>query len=204
MKYQKSACNKLYPIETILCRTCESVKGNAKERLRSDFDRTVNCGLDEISPTVSSNSLSQVPQPSSSLPPSPCSIDASQTPSGCSKPDRIPPKTFFAYARASNLAHNPTVNTGLADLSIIHTCRQKPLEPYIKWLLASCNLIRKLGYQKCLECIFRITTNKRSNQVSRKSTRDDTRKEVRIQKRLNHTEMIYQSREFCDNRTVSK
>ena len=91
---------------------------------------------------------------------------------------------------------NPTVSTGLTDLSIIHTCRPKPLEPYIKRFLTSCNLIRKLGYQKCLEFIFRVTTNKRSNQASSRGTRDDTRKEVRIQKRLNHTEMICQSREL--------
>lgn len=73
------------------------------------------------------------------------------------------------------------------------TCHQKPLEPHAKCVLASGYTIRQAGYQKCLELILRVTTDKRSDQASGGGTGDDTRKKVRIQKCLDYPEMIYAS-----------
>ena len=107
------------------------------------------------------------------------------------------PKTFFAHVKASNLAPVCSSEYGVSrHRHTNHTCRQKPLEPHAEWVLASGYPIRQVGHQKCLELFFRVTTNKRSDQASGGGTRDDTRKEVRIQKRLNYPEMICGSREL--------
>jgi len=120
------------------------------------------------------------------------------------KPDRITPMTFFPHVRASNLAprygHEPRAS---AQVPTDHTCRPKPLEPYAERLLASRYPIRQLGCQKGLEFIFRVATNKRSDQTSSRGTGDDTRKEVRIQKRLDHPEMIYTGCELAARTTNS-
>jgi len=82
---------------------------------------------------------------------------------------------------------------GVPTHSTDHTCRQKPLEPHVERVLASGYPIRQVGYQKCLELIFRVTTNKRGDQAPGGGAGDDTRKEVRVQKRLDYPEVIYTS-----------
>ena len=63
-------------------------------------------------------------------------------------------------------------------------------------ILASSYSISQIGYQKRLELILCVTTNERSDQTSSRGTGDYTWEEVRIQKRLDHPEVIYIGCEF--------
>lgn len=84
-----------------------------------------------------------------------------------------------------------TLGTVFPDGRIDRTCCPKPFEPHAKRFLTSCYSICQFGNQKGLEFIFCVTTHERCNQASSGGTRHDTRKEVRIQERLDHPEMIY-------------
>lgn len=71
----------------------------------------------------------------------------------------------------------------------------------MKRILASSYPISQLRYQKRLELILRVTTNERGDQTSSGGTGDYTWEEVRIQKRLDHPEVIYISRELVAGKT---
>ena len=107
------------------------------------------------------------------------------------KPNKRSSRTFFAHVIESNLAPEGALSNGVSTHVRPRTCCPKPLEPYRKRILASGYPIRKHGYQERLELIFCVTTNERSDQPSSGGTGDDTWEEVRIQKRLDHSEMIY-------------
>ena len=91
----------------------------------------------------------------------------------------------------SNLAPEWDGEHWVSKRSTSPTCCPKPLEPHRKRILASGYPIRQLGHQKRLELIFRVTTNKCSNKASSGGARDDSWEEIRVQKCLDHPEMIY-------------
>ena len=117
-------------------------------------------------------------------------------PSQRAKPDRRSPKTFFAHAIVSNLAPEWGGEHGTSKHPAARTCCPKPPEPHMERILASSYPISQLGYQKRLELILCVTTNERSDQTSSRGTGDYTWEEVRIQKRLDHSEVIYIGCEF--------
>ena len=105
----------------------------------------------------------------------------------------VSPKTFFAHARESNLAPRYGCEHILSTRFNYRTCCPEPLEPHAKRLFASCYSIGQFRNQKRLEFIFCVTTHKRRDQASSRGTRHDPREEIRIQKRLDHPEMICKS-----------
>ena len=102
------------------------------------------------------------------------------------------PKTFFAHVRESNLAPRYSCERIVSTPLNRRTCGPESPEPHTKRVFASCYSICQLGNKKRLEFIFRVTAHKRRDQASSRGTRHDTREEVRIQKRLDHPEMIYE------------